>query len=51
MSFFKSTLIAGAMTMAYMTGAVAQNLEAWDIRERSAYVVMMDAGAPSFSGM
>jgi hypothetical protein len=42
MSLFKSTLIAGAMTMAYMTGAVAQNLEAWDIRERSAYVVMMD---------
>jgi hypothetical protein len=42
MSFFKSTLIAGAMTMAYATGAFAQNLEAWDIRERSAYVVMMD---------
>jgi hypothetical protein len=42
MSFLKSTLIAGAMTMAYATGAFAQNLEAWDIRERSAYVVMMD---------
>jgi hypothetical protein len=42
MSLFKSTLIAGAMTMAYMTGAFAQGLEAWDIRERSAYVVMMD---------
>jgi hypothetical protein len=42
MSFFKSTLIAGAMTMAYATGAFAQNLEAWDIRERTAYVVMMD---------
>jgi len=42
MSFFKSTLIAGAMTMAYATGAFAQNVEAWDIRERSAYVVMMD---------
>ena len=42
MSFLKSTLIASAMTMAYATGAVAQNLEAWDIRDRSAYVVMMD---------
>jgi hypothetical protein len=42
MSLFKSTLIAGAMTLAYMTGAFAQNLEAWDIRDRSAYVVMMD---------
>ena len=42
MSFFKSTLIAGAMTMAYATGAFAQNLEPWDIRDRSAYVVMMD---------
>ena len=42
MSLFKSTLIAGAMTVAYMTGAVAQNLEPWDIKERSAYVVMMD---------
>ena len=42
MSFFKSTLIAGAMTLAYATGAFAQNLEAWDIRDRSAYVVMMD---------
>jgi hypothetical protein len=42
MSFFKSTLIAGAMTLAYATGALAQNLEPWDIRDRSAYVVMMD---------
>jgi hypothetical protein len=42
MSFFKSTLIAGAMTMSYATGAFAQNLEPWDIRDRSAYVVMMD---------
>jgi hypothetical protein len=42
MSLFKSTLIAGAMTMAYATGAFAQNLEPWDIRDRSAYVVMMD---------
>ena len=42
MSLIKTTLVAGAMTVAYMSGAVAQNLEAWDIRERSAYVVMMD---------
>jgi hypothetical protein len=42
MSLFKSTLIAGAMTLAYASGAFAQNLEAWDIREHSAYVVMMD---------
>jgi hypothetical protein len=42
MSFLKSTLIAGAMTTAYATGAFAQNLEAWDVRDRSAYVVMMD---------
>jgi hypothetical protein len=42
MSLIKTALVAGAMTVAYMSGAVAQNLEAWDIRERSAYVVMMD---------
>ena len=42
MSLTKTALIAGAMTVAYMTGAVAQNLEPWDIRDRSAYVVMMD---------
>jgi hypothetical protein len=42
MSFLNSVLIAGAVTVAYATGAFAQNLEAWDIRDRSAYVVMMD---------
>ena len=42
MSLTKTALIASAMTVAYMTGAVAQNLEPWDIRDRSAYVVMMD---------
>jgi hypothetical protein len=42
MSLIKSALIAGATTVAYMSGAVAQNLEPWDIREHSAYVVMMD---------
>jgi hypothetical protein len=42
MSLIKTALIAGAMTVAYMSGAVAQGLEAWDMRDRTAYVVMMD---------
>ena len=47
MSFTKTTLVAAGMSMALMTGALAQGgggggLEPWDIRERSAYVVMMD---------
>ena len=42
MSFTKSTLAAAGMSLALVTGALAQGLEPWDIRERSAYVVMMD---------
>ena len=42
MSFTKTALVAAGMSMALLTGAVAQNLEPWDVRERSAYVVMMD---------
>lgn len=42
MSFAKTALIAGGMSLALLTQAAAQGLEAWDIRERSAYVVMMD---------
>lgn len=43
MSFTKTTLVAAGMSMALITGALAQGgLEPWDIRERSAYVVMMD---------
>ena len=43
MSFAKTTLVAAGMSLALLTGALAQGgLEAWDIRERSAYVVMMD---------
>lgn len=42
MSFAKTALIAGGMSLALLTQAAAQNLEPWDIRERSAYVVMMD---------
>jgi hypothetical protein len=42
MSLIKSALVAGGMTLAYITGAVAQDLSPWDIKERTAYVVMMD---------
>ena len=43
MSFAKTTLVAAGMSLALLTGALAQGgLEAWDIREHSAYVVMMD---------
>jgi hypothetical protein len=43
MSFIKTAIVAGGMSLATLTSALAQGgLEAWDIRERSAYVVMMD---------
>lgn len=42
MSFIKTALVAAGMSMALLTGAAAQNLEPWDIRERTAYVIMMD---------
>ena len=42
MSFTKTALVAAATSMAVLTGAAAQNLEPWDIREHSAYVIMMD---------
>ena len=42
MSFTKTALAAAGMSLALVTGALAQGLEPWDIRERSAYVVMMD---------
>jgi len=42
MSFTKTALVAAGMSLALLTHAAAQNLEPWDIRERSAYVVMMD---------
>jgi hypothetical protein len=42
MSFTKTALLAAATWMAALTGAAAQNLEPWDIREHSAYVIMMD---------
>ena len=43
MSFTKAAVAGGAMSLAILTGALAQGgLEAWDIREHSAYIVMMD---------
>ena len=42
MSFTKTALVAAGMSMALLTHAAAQNLEPWDIREHSAYVIMMD---------
>jgi hypothetical protein len=42
MSLIKSALVAGGMSLALITGAFAQGNEPWDIKERTAYVVMMD---------
>ena len=42
MSLIKSALVAGGMSLALLTGAFAQGNEPWDIKERTAYVVMMD---------
>jgi len=43
MSFIKTAVVAGAMSLAMLTGALAQGgLEAWDIRERTAYFLMPD---------
>jgi hypothetical protein len=42
MSLIKSALVAGGMSLALMTGAFAQGNEPWDVKDRTAYVVMMD---------
>ena len=42
MSFIKSALAAGGMTLALATGAFAQSNDPWDMKDRTAYVVMMD---------
>lgn len=43
MSFVKTTLVAAGMSLALLTNALAQGgLEAWDIREHSAYFIMMN---------
>jgi hypothetical protein len=43
MSFIKTATVAAGMSLALLTGALAQGgLEPWDIREHSAYFIMMD---------
>ena len=46
MSLVKSALAAGGMSVALIatsvSGAFAQGNEPWDVKERTAYVVMMD---------
>ncbi len=38
----KSALVAVGISLALVSGAFAQGNDPWDIRERTAYVVMMD---------
>ena len=38
----KSALLVAGMSLALVSGAFAQGNEPWDIKERTAYVVMMD---------
>jgi len=44
LSFIKTAIVAGTMSLATLTAALPQGagLEPWDIREHSAYVVMMN---------
>lgn len=42
MSLVKSALVAGGISVALIAGAFAQGNDPWDIKERTAYVVMMD---------
>ena len=42
MSLIKSALIAGSMSLAFATAAFAGENNPWDMRDRTAYVVMMD---------
>jgi hypothetical protein len=42
MSFIKSALVAGGMMLSLGTHAMAQDNSPWDVRERTAYAVMMD---------
>jgi len=42
MSLIKTALAACGVSLALMSGAAAQNVEAWDLKERNAYVVMLD---------
>jgi hypothetical protein len=44
MTLARSAALAAGMTLALMTGALAQGtgFQPWDLQERQAYVVMMD---------
>ena len=42
MSLIKSAMIAGAMSLAFATAAFAGENNPWDMRDRTAYVVMLD---------
>jgi hypothetical protein len=42
MSLVKSALVAGGMSLTLVTGAFAQGNDPWDVKDRTAYVVMMD---------
>ena len=42
MSFIKTAVVAAGLSLALLTHAAAQNLEPWDIREHTAYVITMD---------
>jgi hypothetical protein len=43
MSYFKSALVAGGLTLAFITGIAAQGGgDPWDVKDRMAYVFMMD---------
>ena len=42
MSFIKTAIAAGAVSLAMLSGAAAQNPEPWTLAERNAYLVMMD---------
>ena len=38
----KTALAAAGVALALMSGAAAQNVEPWDLKERNAYLVMLD---------
>jgi hypothetical protein len=42
MSLTKTALAAAGMSFALVSGAFAQGNDPWDLKERSAYVLMMD---------
>jgi hypothetical protein len=42
MSFLKTALAGAGVSLALASAAAAQNPEPWDLKERTAYVVMLD---------